>query len=137
MASVYCTIVQQSLNGSEFYIRAFSQLDGLTFGAARRCFNGVIVVGYMRKGGNPELRLNPDDRDILKDGDRIVALADTGEPLAAAISLKGTANLEVAMPLKFGLLHTWVSHNCRLVPVIVQYDKAMPLAICTGVLEAA
>ena len=120
VASVYCTIVQQSLNGSEFYIRAFSELDGLTFGAARRCFNGVIVVGYMRKGGDPELRLNPDDRDILKEGDRIVALADTGEPPTAAICLKSTANLKVAMPPKFGPLLAWVSHSCRLVPVITQ-----------------
>lgn len=81
VASVYCTIVQQSLNGSEFYIRAFPELDGATFGAARRCFNGVIVVGYLRKGGEPELRLNPDDRDILEEGDRIIALANSGEPL--------------------------------------------------------
>lgn len=78
VASVYCTIVQQSLNGSEFYIRAFPEMNGLTFGAARRCFNGVIVVGYMRKSEQPSLRLNPSDEDLLKDGDKMVALADTG-----------------------------------------------------------
>lgn len=52
----------------------------MTFGAARRCFNGVIVVGYLRKGADSELRLNPDDRDILEEGDRIIALANSGEP---------------------------------------------------------
>ena len=78
VASVYCTIVQQSLNGSEFYIRTFQELSGLTFGAARRCFDGVIVVGYMRKSEQPSLRLNPSDDDVLKDGDQIVALAATG-----------------------------------------------------------
>lgn len=50
----------------------------MTFGAARRCFNGVIVVGYLRKGADAELRLNPDDRDILEEGDRIIALANSG-----------------------------------------------------------
>ncbi len=78
VASVYCTIVQQSLNGSEFYIREFKELTGMTFGAARRCFDGVIVVGYMRKSEQQPLKLNPGDEDILKEGDKIVALADTG-----------------------------------------------------------
>ena len=85
VASVYCTIVQQSLNGSEFYIRAFPELHGFTFGQARRCFNGVIVVGYMRKGDKPELRLNPEDADVLKEGDRIVALSDTGRAPSEAL----------------------------------------------------
>jgi len=35
---VYSSIVQQTTSGVEFYIRAFPELEGLTYGAARRAF---------------------------------------------------------------------------------------------------
>jgi hypothetical protein len=38
IASVYSSIVQQTTSGVEFYIRAFPELEGLTYGAARRAF---------------------------------------------------------------------------------------------------
>ena len=38
IASVYSSIVQQTRSGVEFYIRAFPDLEGLTYGAARRGF---------------------------------------------------------------------------------------------------
>ena len=38
IASVYSSIVQQTRSGVEFYIRAFPDLEGLTYGAARRAF---------------------------------------------------------------------------------------------------
>lgn len=67
----------------------------MSFGAARRCFNGVIVVGYLRKSSDSELRLNPDDRDILEEGDRIIALANSGLPL---LNLRSACSNHMMLP---------------------------------------
>ncbi|KAK9815434.1 hypothetical protein WJX72_003650 [[Myrmecia] bisecta] len=77
VASVYCTIVQQSRNGVEFYIKDFPELSGLTYGAARRCFDRAIICGYIATDTGA-LCINPPDSDMMHAADRFVALAATG-----------------------------------------------------------
>ena len=76
MASVYCTIVQQTHNGVELYVRQFPDMVGLTFGDIRRRFDTAIVVGFMCKAG--ALKMNPSDEEEMPEGARLVALADDG-----------------------------------------------------------
>ena len=76
VASVYCTIVQQTHNGVELYVRQFQEMVGLTFGDIRRRFDTAVVVGFMCKAG--ELKMNPSDEEEMPEGSRLVALADNG-----------------------------------------------------------
>ena len=76
MASVYCSIVQQTHNGVELYVREFKDMIGRTFGAIRRRFDTAIIVGFMAKSG--DLRINPADDEELQEGSRLVALAEDG-----------------------------------------------------------
>ncbi|KAK9836266.1 hypothetical protein WJX81_000586 [Elliptochloris bilobata] len=78
IASVYSSIVQQTRSGVEFYIRAFPDLEGLSYGAARRAFPDAAVVGYRSREAGGALRMNPRDDDTLGSGDAIIALAETG-----------------------------------------------------------
>ena len=79
VASVYCSIVQQAQQTSTFYLRRFEKLEGLSFGQARRAFDGVVICGYMRREhGKMRTLLNPCDRDILEEGDQIISLAHNG-----------------------------------------------------------
>ena len=80
VASVYCTIVQQSLEDVEFYIRNFPQFCGKSFAAVRRSFRQVVVCGYLRPKADQPLCLNPPDSDVLAKGDSIICLAQTGAP---------------------------------------------------------
>ena len=43
VASVYCAIVQQTQDGSEFYIKDFPELAGSTYADARRRFNSATL----------------------------------------------------------------------------------------------
>ena len=76
VASVYCTIVQQTHNGVELYVRQFPEMVGLTFGNIRRRFDTAVAVGFMCKAG--ELSINPSDEEEMPEGARLVALADDG-----------------------------------------------------------
>lgn len=80
MASVYCSIVQQAEGTSAFYLKSFKELEGLSFGQARRAFNGVVICGFTRADdhGRPRTILSPNDRDILQEGDQMIALAKSG-----------------------------------------------------------
>lgn len=78
VASVYCTIVQQSLEDVEFYIRNFPQFCGKSFAVARRSFKQVVVCGYLRPKADQPLFLNPPDSDVLQKGDLVICLAQTG-----------------------------------------------------------
>ena len=60
--------------GSEFYLRSFDQLTGLTFREVRRVVKGAIVCGT--KGIDRPVTLNPPDDYVLSDGEEIVALAE-------------------------------------------------------------
>lgn len=78
---MYCTIVQQTQRGVEFYLKQFPELAGKTFGQARRAFDDAVLCGYMREGKDrqPELHVNCKDSDILEGTDRVIALSQTGE----------------------------------------------------------
>ena len=84
VASVYCTIVQQTQNGVEFYLKNFPQLAGKTFKEARRLFDDAVLIGYTRndENGQPEMRVNCDDSDVLEEKDRVIALCQTGTSLS-------------------------------------------------------
>ncbi|CAK0785418.1 hypothetical protein CVIRNUC_008627 [Coccomyxa viridis] len=76
VASVYCSIVQQTRNGVELYVREFSELVGMSFCEIRRRFDSAVVVGFMEKAG--DLKINPPEEEGMPEGARVVALADDG-----------------------------------------------------------
>lgn len=80
VASVYCSIVQQTQQGVEFYLKKFQQLAGKTFQEARRLFDDAVLVGYSRIGedGQQQLYVNCSDSDVLQENDRVIALSQTG-----------------------------------------------------------
>ncbi len=43
VASVYCAVVQQTHDGSEFYIKDFPELAGTCYADARRRFNSATL----------------------------------------------------------------------------------------------
>ena len=83
MASVYCTIVQQTTEGVEFYLKKFPELEGKSFQEARRLFDDAVLCGYIRQGegGESQLHINCQDSDVLQEGDRVIALSQDGGPL--------------------------------------------------------
>ena len=86
VASVYCTIVQQTQRGVEFYLKRFPEFSGRTFGEARRAFDDAVLCGYVRENpaGQPDMHVNCRDSDVLEDGDRVIALSQTGGPAPPA-----------------------------------------------------
>ncbi|KAK9861239.1 hypothetical protein WJX84_011733 [Apatococcus fuscideae] len=104
VASVYCSIVQQAEGTSGFYLKSFKELDGLSFGQARRAFNGVVVCGYMRRdNGKYRTILSPNEREMLQEGDQMIALAKNVEfqpNLESAASYIFPAGFESANALK-------------------------------------
>ncbi|CAL8463710.1 g3244 [Coccomyxa elongata] len=76
VASVYCSIVQQTRTGVECYVRSFPELQGMTFAEVRRRFDAAVVIGFMLKGG--ALRINPPEDLPLDEGARVIALAPNG-----------------------------------------------------------
>ena len=76
VASVYCSIVQQTHNGVELYVREFPEMAGMQFWDIRRRFDAAIIVGFMAKSG--DLRINPAEEEVMPEGARLVALADDG-----------------------------------------------------------
>ena len=49
---MYSSIVQQTTSGVEFYIRAFPELAGLSYGAARRAFPVRPLPQPLAKSGH-------------------------------------------------------------------------------------
>ena len=76
VASVYCTLVQQTHNGVELYVRQVPEMVGMQFGDIRQRFDTAVVVGFMARTG--DLRMNPPDEEEMQEGARLVALADDG-----------------------------------------------------------
>lgn len=73
---MYCSIVQQTRNGVELYVREFPEMAGMQFWDIRRRFDAAIIVGFMAKSG--DLRINPAEEEVMPEGARLVALADDG-----------------------------------------------------------
>lgn len=75
LREVYMNLL--SFDGSEFYIAEWPQLVGKTFSEVCYYFDGAVVVGYTRpkEDGTPTLKLNPPEKDIIKEGDGIIVLA--------------------------------------------------------------
>ena len=99
VASVYCTIVQQTERGVEFYLKEFPELVGMTFQEARRAFDDAVLCGYMRNGGGgqPDLYVNCKDLDVIEEGDRVIALSETGK-LATNSQTKEPAISSLKLP---------------------------------------
>lgn len=91
VASVYCTIVQQTKEGVEFYLKNFPELEGKTFQEARRLFDDAVLCGYIRQGegGKSQLNINCSDSDVLEESDRMIALSQDGAPLLIQKSTSG------------------------------------------------
>ena len=84
VASVYCSIVQQTHNGVELYVRQFNDMIGMTFGEIRRRFDTAVIVGFMAKAG--DLKINPADDEKMPEGARLVALADDGRLISSQLT---------------------------------------------------
>ncbi len=68
--------------GCDLYVRDVGALAGTTFGDSVFAFAKARPIGRMRSDGAVEL--NPDPWTRLKDGDRLVVIADDDAPLEAA-----------------------------------------------------
>jgi Castor and Pollux, part of voltage-gated ion channel len=53
-----------------------------SYAEVRRSFGDAVVCGFLREASDgqtdDELHLNPDDDAVLREGDRLIALASTG-----------------------------------------------------------
>lgn len=78
VASVYCSIVQQTAKGVEFFFKHFAILEGKTYSEARRMFETAVAVGVYHKSEG-KLNINPDEDTIFQPGDQIVVLASSGK----------------------------------------------------------
>ncbi|MCJ1468197.1 hypothetical protein MMC07_006825 [Pseudocyphellaria aurata] len=58
-------------------MKGFPELEGLHYKAARRAFDRAVICGYQDAAG--QLHVNPDEDAVLQAGDRVIALAQTGE----------------------------------------------------------
>jgi hypothetical protein len=72
LAQLYKMLI--GFEGSEFYLRSFDQITGLTFRQVRRSIRGAIVVGT--KKTNSPVILNPPEGYMISRGEEIVALAE-------------------------------------------------------------
>jgi len=54
VASVYCAVVQQTHDGSEFYIKDFPELAGTCYADARRRFNSATLCAQNCPGFFPK-----------------------------------------------------------------------------------
>lgn len=106
VASVYCSLVQQTVGGTELYIRRFPELANTTYGDARRRFPTAAVIGYITLAvspdvhgfedekaaqalgadvafqlgqGWPHVHLNPPDSDALLDNSALILVAQSGD----------------------------------------------------------
>eukprot|EP00602_Paraphysomonas_sp_CaronLab_P007396 CAMPEP_0185036140 /NCGR_PEP_ID=MMETSP1103-20130426/28660_1 /TAXON_ID=36769 /ORGANISM="Paraphysomonas bandaiensis, Strain Caron Lab Isolate" /LENGTH=794 /DNA_ID=CAMNT_0027573553 /DNA_START=160 /DNA_END=2544 /DNA_ORIENTATION=- len=65
--------------GCEFYIKEWPEMTGRTFGEVMYMFSDAIVVGLIRQGvtrGATETLLNPHVNEVVREGDRIVVIAE-------------------------------------------------------------
>lgn len=96
LAEVYRDLL--SYEGSEFYFKAFKELNGLPFGDAQWRMKDAVVVGYRRPehGDTPAATiLNPKDEVVLQDGDELLVIAEDDD------SFSLTANHAVTLPEGF------------------------------------
>ena len=85
LAEVYRHLL--SYEGSEFYFKAFSQLDGHTFGDAQWKMKNAVVCGVRRPGreGAPaQCLLNPADDFALESGDELLVIAEDDDSFSLA-----------------------------------------------------
>ena len=76
VASVYCSIVQQTRTGAEFYIQPFPELVGQSYQEIRRSFSRAVACGFQR--ADKSLAINPPDDAVLQEGDSVIGLAQSG-----------------------------------------------------------
>jgi hypothetical protein len=76
LARVYNAML--GFEGDEFYLEAWPQLVGKTFGEARRCFDTAIVCG-IRQASTGRILLSPEDALVIEDGDEFLALAEDND----------------------------------------------------------
>lgn len=77
LAEVYRNLL--SYEGSEFYFKAFPELNGKPFGDAQWAMKDAVVVGYRRPGQGDQPAqcvLNPKDEVELQDGDELLVIAE-------------------------------------------------------------
>ncbi|KAL3139211.1 hypothetical protein ABBQ32_005982 [Trebouxia sp. C0010 RCD-2024] len=78
VASVYCSIVQQTSKSVEFFFKHFPILEGKTYAEARRMFETAVAVGLYHKSDNT-IDINPEETTVFAADDQIVALSTSGK----------------------------------------------------------
>jgi ion channel POLLUX/CASTOR len=87
LAEVYRGLL--SFEGSEFYFKAFPELNGEPFGDAQWKMKDAVVVGYRRpqREQTPAVTvLNPKDDVILEDGDELLVIAEDDDSFSLTAS---------------------------------------------------
>ena len=83
---MYCSIVQQTRTGAEFYIERFPELEGQSYQDIRRSFSRAVSCGIQR--ADKSLAINPPDDAVLEKGDSIIGLAQSGVPGLRVLGIK-------------------------------------------------
>ena len=81
VASVHCAILQKSPGSVSFFLREFPELAGQEFREVRRKFADAVICGIFRSKTHSPI-LNPGDKEIVQQGDRVIALSNNSEQLA-------------------------------------------------------
>lgn len=127
LAEVYRNLL--SYEGSEFYFKAFPQLDGRPFGEAQWRMKDAVVVGY-RRAGNAEVAaqtvLNPPDTALLQAGDELLVLAEDDDSfsLDAAHAPAIAAGFRGATPIARKAERLLIcGHSGKLGDMLTEYDN--------------
>jgi K+/H+ antiporter YhaU regulatory subunit KhtT len=87
LAQVYRDLL--SYEGSEFYFKAFPELNGRPFGEAQWKMKGAVVCGVRtpgREGVPAQTRLNPPDDTVLEAGDELLVIAEDDDSFSLTAS---------------------------------------------------
>ena len=110
--------------GNEFHVMALPELAGRTFEDAVRSVTGAIPVGLVRDG---ETRLAPPRAEVLREGDRLVLLAEdrdsarvSGEPAPVEVSAMRAPVARAAAPERL-LILGWNRHGAAVVRELDPY----------------
>ncbi len=84
-------------DGNEFYLKAWPELDGKSYGHARRCFPAAVLAGVRRAdpAAEPRLLINPSDALVIEPGDELLCLAEDDNSYAPATPVAASS---VALP---------------------------------------
>ena len=72
----------------------------------RRSFKQGIVCGYVAKADH-SLHLNPDDQQVIAWGDRLIVLANDGEPHCSVNKQTACLAADTCILLAFDVLHSY------------------------------